>query len=72
MFFYVIKRYLLFANFQKKILIFKVPVIKKNENFVAHAAKFADLFGIGLIKIYLTGSIVPVFENCKMSHITPP
>ena len=37
------------ANFQIKILIFKVPVIFENENFAAHAtrvgaAEIADFF----------------------------
>ena len=35
----------------------------ENDNFAARAAKFADFIGIGLIKIYLIGTIVPVFEN---------
>ena len=28
--------------------------------------------GIELIEIYLIGSNVPVYENCKNSYITPP
>ena len=28
-------------------------------------AKVSDFFGIGLIKIYLIGSIVPIFKNRK-------
>ena len=30
---------------------------------LVRGAKFSDLFGIGPLKIYLIGSIVPVFAN---------
>ena len=37
-----------------------------------HVAKITNFFEIGLIKINLIGSIVPVFENRKKNYITPP
>ena len=60
----------------KKLLIFKVPVVFWSENFAAHeplswAPKFSNFF-YGLIKIYLIGSIVRIFENRKKYHITRP
>ena len=58
-----------FAN-KKNIFIFK------SENFAAHEpharSQIPCFFGIGLIKIYLIGIIVPVFKNRKevLSHST--
>ena len=46
------------------------PKIFENENFAAfamrkRAAKFADFSGIEILKIYLMGSNLLLFENCK-------
>ena len=45
----------------KKLLIFNVICYFESESF----------FWIGLLKIYLIGGIVPVFENRKKFYITP-
>ena len=65
-----------FANFHTKILIFSVPVtffkvetLLRMRRARGHIRRF---FLFGLIKIYLIGSIVPVFENRKKCYITPP
>ena len=49
------------ANFQpKKYSFLRSLWFFQSENIAARAAKFADIFGIGLIKIYLIGSLVPM------------
>ena len=61
------------ANFQpKKYSFLRSLWFFQSENIAARAAKFADIFGIGLIKIYLIGSLVPTFKNRKKFYITPP
>ena len=42
------------------------------KNLAARASKFANFLRIGLIKIYLIGTIGPSFEICKKCNFTPP
>ena len=61
------------ANFQpKKYSFLRSLGFFQSENIAARAAKFADIFGIGLIKIYLIVSLVPTLKNRKKFYITPP
>ena len=61
-----------FCQFFPKIFNFKVLWFFENENFVASTWQIRRLFGIELIKIYLIGSNVPIFENRQkvLNHST--
>ena len=56
-----------FWKFSTKIYIFKVPVIFENENFAARVTRAHGrscwFFGNELLKMYLIGSILSLFEN---------
>ena len=52
-----------FCQFFPKIFNFKVLWFFEKENFVASTWQIRRLFGIEIIKIYLIGSNVPIFEN---------
>ena len=49
----------------KKKSFFKIPVIFESENFVCATRQIRRFFLIGLIKMYLIGSKVPVSVKCK-------
>ena len=55
--------------FYKQKFILKVPVIFENENFAAHAAKFADFLELNALK---SAAMCPISKITKKCKITPP
>ena len=71
LFFEVKGRYL---QIFKKVFNYKIPLMFESENLAMHEllarSQILLFFGIGLIKIYLIGTKVPVFKNRKKGSIS--